>query len=34
MLFSGWIETDAIVLHDKLESAADRAKLDLDRCGT
>jgi hypothetical protein len=30
-LFSGWIETDAIVPHGKLKSAIDRAKRDLDR---
>ena len=30
-LFSGWIETDAIVPYGKLKFAADRAKLDLDR---
>lgn len=32
-LFSGWIETNAIVLHGKLEFAADCAKLDFDRAG-
>jgi hypothetical protein len=32
-LFSGWIETNAIVLHGKLKSATGRAKLDLDRAG-
>jgi hypothetical protein len=29
----GWIKTNAIVLHGKLKSAADHAKLDLDRAG-
>ena len=32
-LFSGWIESNAIVVHGKLKIATDRAKLDLDRAG-
>ena len=32
-LFSGWIETNAVVLHGKLEFAADCANLDFDRAG-
>ena len=32
-LLSSWIETNAIVLHGKLNSATNRAKLDLDRAG-
>jgi hypothetical protein len=29
-LFSGWIETNAIVLHGEFKFAGGRAKLDLD----